>query len=278
MNFTPLGAADLAAYLARIGFRGRPEPTLAVLADIHLAHATHIPFENLNPLLGWPVGLDTPALMDKLVHGGRGGYCFEHNLLLGRALTAIGFTVTGLAGRVLWGQPEDAITPRSHMLLLVDLDGERLVADVGFGGFTLTGPLRFAPGLEQGTPHEPFRIVAAGDHFRMQGRIGATWPTLYRFDLQPQYEVDYEAANYFLSTHPSSHFRAIVIAARAGPGVRHALRGTQLSIHRAGQDTEKRTIASLGELRDVLAGPLGIKLPKTPELDSVLGRAFAGGR
>lgn len=276
MQFTPLGAEDLAAYLGRIGFEGRPAPTLAVLGDIHLAHATHIPFENLNPLLGWPVGLDVRSLMDKLVHGGRGGYCFEHNLLLARALAAIGFNVTGLAGRVLWGQPEDAITPRGHMLLLIDLDGERLVADAGFGGFTLTGPLRLAPGLEQATPHEPFRIVATGDHFRMQGRIGATWSTLYRFDLQPQYEVDYEAANYFLSTHPSSHFRAVVIAARADVGTRYALRGTQLSIHRVGQSTEKRTIASLGELREVLSGPLRIALPKAPELDIVLGRAVGG--
>ncbi len=91
------------------------------------------------------------------------------------ALKALGFSVTGLAARVLWGQPEDAITPRSHMLLRIELDGKTYLADVGFGGLTQTGPLLLVPGLEQETPHEPFRILETGDHFRMQASTGDEW-------------------------------------------------------------------------------------------------------
>ena len=57
----------------------------------------------------------------------------------------------GLAARVIWNQPEGQVTPRSHMLLHVDLDGQPHIVDVGFGGLTLTGVLRLAPDVEQPT-------------------------------------------------------------------------------------------------------------------------------
>jgi N-hydroxyarylamine O-acetyltransferase len=66
----PLVPADLDAYLERIGYAGGLEPGARALADLHLAHATHIPFENLDVLLGRPIRLDPPSLQAKLVAGG----------------------------------------------------------------------------------------------------------------------------------------------------------------------------------------------------------------
>lgn len=97
-----------------------------------MRHAEAIPFENLNPLLRWPVRLDAPSLQRKMVRAGRGGYCFEQNLLLSHALTALGFRVTGLAARMLWNVPEGVVTPRGHMLLCVDIDEQPYIVDVGF--------------------------------------------------------------------------------------------------------------------------------------------------
>jgi N-hydroxyarylamine O-acetyltransferase len=96
---------DLSAYFARISYAGPREPTLAALRGIVGAHATSIPFENLDVLLGRPIRLDPGALLDKLVRHRRGGYCFEHNTLLLRVLEALGFAVEGLAARVIWGRP-----------------------------------------------------------------------------------------------------------------------------------------------------------------------------
>ncbi len=96
---------DLDAYFQRIGYDGERTPTLATLRAIHARHATMIPFENLSPLLRQPVRLDLSSLQDKLIHQGRGGYCFEHNLLLRAALLALGFQVRGLAARVRWNVP-----------------------------------------------------------------------------------------------------------------------------------------------------------------------------
>lgn len=264
---------DFDAYFARIGFNGARAPTLDTLRELHLAHAQAIAFENLNPLLGWRVALDLPSVEEKLVRAGRGGYCFEQNALLAAALRELGFHVTGLAARVLWNAPEESTRPRSHMLLKIDLGGELYIADVGFGGLTLTAPLRLVTDLEQSTPHERFRLAKIDDDLKLQALIGAAWKTLYRFDLQPQFDVDYEVANHFMSTYPTSHFRAMLIAARPVPGGRYALSNNQLTIHPIGGLSERRVLADVGEVRQVLESMFGLTLPPAAELDPALARA-----
>lgn len=276
---------NLDAYFARIGFSGARVPTLETLREVHLAHAQAIPFENLNPLLGWPVPLDLSSVEDKLVRAGRGGYCFEHNALLAAALRQIGFEVTGLAARVIWNAPEDAVRPRGHMLLKVIVADEPYIADVGFGGQTLTAPLRLMENLEQPTPHEPFRLVRAepydagagpfGPDLKLQSQIGGAWKTLYRFDQQPQYAPDYEVANYYLSTHPSSHFRTGLMAARPVSGRRYALANNQLTVHHLNGPSERQVLKSVGEVKDTLATHFALTLPGTPALDAALAQACA---
>src|SRR3974390_99304 len=208
-------AVNLDAYFNRIGYKGPREPTLPVLAALHRLHPQAIPFENIDPILRRPVRLDSPSIEAKLVRGGRGGYCFEHNLLFMRALRSSGFGVSGLGARVLWGRPDDAETMRSHMLIRVEIEGATYLADVGFGIVTLTGALRFAPGIEQETPHEPFRIMEIRGGYKMQVRIEGEWRTPYRCDLQERFPIDYEVANYYVSTTPNSIFVGSLMIARA---------------------------------------------------------------
>src|SRR5699024_6366851 len=103
---------DLDAYLQRIGYDENPSANLKTLQAIQQLHTQAIPFENFNPLLGLPVHLDLSALQQKMVFKRRGGYCFEHNLLLYHVLNSIGFEATGLAGRVILNKPDSAITSR----------------------------------------------------------------------------------------------------------------------------------------------------------------------
>src|SRR4051794_12144270 len=121
MSAEDVGTFDLGAYLQRIGYDGPREPVAAVLEAVHLAHLTHIPFENLDAFLGRPTRIDLASLQAKLVRGRRGGRCTEHNTLLAAALEALGFPVTRLVGRVRLGTR--AVRPRSHMLLRVEADG-----------------------------------------------------------------------------------------------------------------------------------------------------------
>jgi arylamine N-acetyltransferase len=97
---------DLTDYFARIGYRGAADPTLDVLQDVITAHTRAIAFENLDPLLGVPVDdLGPEALFDKLVRRRRGGYCYEHNGLMGCVLAELGFGVRRFAARVVWTVP-----------------------------------------------------------------------------------------------------------------------------------------------------------------------------
>jgi N-hydroxyarylamine O-acetyltransferase len=177
-----------------------------------------------------------------------------------------------VAARVLWNQPEDAITARGHMLLRVLVDGQPYLADVGFGGQTLTGPLQLVWDQTQQTPHEPFRIVQVDDFFKLQSLVGESWKTLYRFGMEEQYAVDYGVTNYYLSTHPASHFVHRLMAARTLPGLRYALLDNQLTIHHLRGASERRVLQGADELRQVLEQDFGIAVPSGPEVDERLAR------
>jgi len=263
---------DLDPYLARIGYTGPRTARIDTLEAVHALHPASIPFENLNPLLGWPVLLDAGSLQAKLVAGGRGGWCFEHNSLFRYALETLGFSVTSLAARVLWNAaPNNPIGPRSHMLLLVDLGGARYLADVGFGGNVLTSPLRLEPHIVQPTPHESHRLLPFENGFVLEALLSGEWRPLYRFTMEPQFPADYEVSNWYLCHHPSSFFRQILMAARATAGGRFALRNNTLSIHRNNQ-TEKRVLADSAALRSSLESDFGLRLPESPELAAMLNR------
>lgn len=264
------GTVPLEAYFRRIGYSGSAAADLQTLQALHRLHPAAIAFENLSPLLGEPVSLEPAALSNKLVERRRGGYCFEHNRLFAAVLQQLGFQVTGLAARVLWNRAAGAMPPRTHMLLDVRVGAERYLADVGFGGLTLTGPLRFRTGIEQPTPHETVRLTETGDEYLIEARLGADWRPLYRFDLQPQQPVDFEVLNHFVATHPASRFRTSLIAARAAPGVRYALENGDLTVRPREGDAERRHLVSAAELRDVLRDLFGVEAPSGSAADARL--------
>ncbi|HEX5125365.1 MAG TPA: arylamine N-acetyltransferase, partial [Rhodocyclaceae bacterium] len=262
---------DLDAYFARIAYSGGCEPTLETLSALHVLHPQAIPFENLDPLMKRPVLIDAVAIQNKLIHARRGGYCYEHNGLLMRVLQQLGFRVTGLMARVLWFVPDNTMTPRSHMILRVELDGHDYVADVGFGGLTLTAPLRLADIGEQATPHEPFRLTGAGNGFFMQAKVRGEWRSLYRFDLAEQIRADYEIPNWYACTNPSSRFVNDLMVARTLPGKRYGLLNNELSTHTPA-GTARCQLHSANELRTALEDLFGIAVPVDDALDAVLAR------
>src|SRR5262249_3930197 len=212
----------------------------------------------------------------------------------------------GLAARVLWNAPEGAIRPRGHMLLRVDLGDEPYIADVGFGGQTLTGPLRLVTDIAQTTPHELYRLVEDGGNYVLQTQIRDPWKSMYRLDLQQEYPVDYEVSSWYLSNHPESRFVTSLMAARPVPGRRYALANNQLTVHElafAGAGPERReapqgdrrraagdsdrdrasgrpvpgitkhhTLRSVAELREALEIQFGVHVPADPAIDAALAR------
>ncbi|HYZ61700.1 MAG TPA: arylamine N-acetyltransferase [Acetobacteraceae bacterium] len=263
---------DLDGYLARIGYCGPRRPTLEILRELHLLHPQAIPFENLDPFLGRPVRLDPASLQQKLIAAHRGGYCYEHNLLFTHALRALGFQVSGLAARVLWNQPEDALPARTHMLLRLELDDATYIVDVGFGGLTATAPLALVADREQATPHERLRLVPVGDGFKLQASIGGEWKNLYRFNMVEESLADYAIMNHFMSTNAGSPFVTSLIAARPVADRRYALRNNKLAVHHRDGRTERRVLNTAAELRETLTDLFGIALRDNGALDAAFQR------
>jgi N-hydroxyarylamine O-acetyltransferase len=243
-------ALDLDAYLHRVDHRGGREPTLATLQALHLAHATHIPFENLDILLGRPIRIDLESLQAKLVAGGRGGYCYEQNTLFGAVLAALGFEVS--ATRVL---------PRTHMVLKVRSEDADWLADVGFGAAGLLRPLRFGERSADRQFAWTYRLADEAGQWVLRSLREGVWTDLYAFTLEPQLSVDFEVANHYVSTHPQSRFVQTLTAQRITPEERRMLVNHELSIERA-TGTERRTLSGDdAELLALLAEAFDLRFP-----------------
>ena len=200
---------DLDAYLARIGLAGRPG-----IAEVHRAHVTSIPFENLDPRRGEPVSLTLEDVQRKLVTARRGGYCFEQNLLLKGALESLGAHVEPMLARVRVGSKPGVTRPRSHLLLRVTTGSVPWHADVGFGLRTPLEPLPFGPGDEHDQAGWRYRVVQDGPELVLQSVDGDMWFDMYSFLPEPVPMVDIETSSWFTSTHPRSPFVTGLIVSR----------------------------------------------------------------
>jgi N-hydroxyarylamine O-acetyltransferase len=257
---------DLEAYCARIGHAagtGRRltlagPPTLDTLEALHRAHGTHIPFENLDIQLGRPIRLDLASVQAKLVHGRRGGYCFEQNTLFAAVLRQAGFAVTTLAARVRLGTTR--ILPHTHMLLRIDLAGEPWLADVGFGSTGILQPLPLAAGQEVRCGLWRHRLVEEPGLWVLQTWQDGGWHNVYAFTLEPRYPVDFEMANHYVSTHPDSRFVQTLAVQLPTPDAQYLLRNREFTVRDSG-GARTRLIEDDEELLAVLAETFGLAFP-----------------
>lgn len=268
----PQPSLDLDAYFQRIGYLGDRTPTLETLRELQRLHTAAIPFENLNPLLGIPVLLDLEALQQKMVHSGRGGYCFEQNQLFSHVLQALGFRVRGLAARILWNVPDGVVKAISHKLLNVQVGTDWYLADVGFGGLSPTGPVKLELNTVQTTPHEPFRVIEMAEELHLQARVKDEWRSLYCFTLREHQPPDYEMFSWYLCNHPDSYFLSNLAVARSTADRRYGLRNTVFTTHYLGGESEQRELRSVAEIRTVLRDVFQITLPEHADLDGKLQR------
>jgi N-hydroxyarylamine O-acetyltransferase len=252
---------DFDAYFDRIEYRGDRQPTAQTLRDLHIAHATHIPFENLDVMLRRPIRLELANLEEKLVTNRRGGYCFEQNLFFAAVLERLGFTVTLLQARVRFRAQR--VLPRTHVALMVDLADDRWLADLGFGSCGLIAPIPLAVGEFQQFAWS-YRLAREFDAWVLRAPVGGAWQDLYVLTLEPQLAVDFEPPNHYVSTHPDSRFVQTLTVQRVATETRQVLRNTELTTTTPSGDVS-RTLKSNAELLDTLARRFGLAFPADSE-------------
>jgi N-hydroxyarylamine O-acetyltransferase len=265
-------AVDLSAYLARIGYSGPRSANLETLNALVARHVQSIPFENLDILRGRPISIDPSAIEDKLVHGHRGGYCFEQNTLLLHVLEALGFEVTVLSARARYQLPPQVRRPRTHVLLRVELDGQSYLVDGGFGALSPTAAVRLTLNVEHETPHEPRRIVAQGAWQGLslrapdamlvhQAYFADSWHDLFEFTLEPMPLPDRDMGNWFTSTSPTSHFKDKLMVARATANGRVTIQDRELTQRDRDGAATTRLLNTHAQLLDALAEHFQLRFP-----------------
>lgn len=253
---------DLDAYCRRIHYSGPREATLSTLHAILQGHASSIPFENLDVLLGRPIQLEPEALEQKLVHDRRGGYCFEQNGFLLLVLQQLGFAVTPLSARVRQGRERSFTPPRTHLFLKVDIDGVGYVADVGVGSASLSGAIQIDCDDVQPTPHEPRRLLREDGRRFHQIKLGDDWTDVYEFTGEEMPFIDRQVANWWTSTNPGSKFRQNLMCARTGPeGTRFSILNDEFTHRRGAVILAQRRIGTAEDLLEILDTHFGMHFP-----------------
>jgi N-hydroxyarylamine O-acetyltransferase len=255
---------DLDAYFDRIAWGGSTAVTLDTLAGLLGAHMAHIPFENLDVLLGRSIRLDLEGLQNKLVVARRGGYCFEHATLLAAVLEELGFApVRHTARVVLFTAP--AQSPRTHMMLKVPLREGTFIVDPGFGALAPRVPIALADGASASVGDERHWLVREGSWWVLRARSGEAVVDAWMTTLDHDQSIDFEVGNHYTATHPRSPFvNRLMMRALAADG-RVTIANRDLTVTRGGE--QRRTeLANRRELRAAVAEHFGVDLPEIERL------------
>ena len=255
---------DLDAYFERIRWGGATHPAYETLAGLLRAHMRHIPFENLDVLLGKGIELDLAALQGKLVHARRGGYCFEHATLFAAVLDALGFAPVRHSARVVLVAPRTEV-PRTHMFLTVPLAEGTFVVDPGFG--------RLAPDMPLVLDDATQAPAASATHWmardsayqvmrtRKEGRIVDAWTST----LETDNASDFVVANHYIATHPASAFRNRLLLRALTDHGRISVMNRDVTIQdESGSSTT--VLADRAALRALLVEHFGFDLPAVATL------------
>jgi N-hydroxyarylamine O-acetyltransferase len=198
-------------------------------------------------LFGNKPRLDLGSLERKLVDARRGGYCYEHATLFAAVLTELGFTVNTHSARVVMIAARSS-APRTHMFLSV---GD-VVLDPGFGA---QAPL--VPVPLDGTPAGKHRIVRDGSEIALEYDGQRLWMSSLEHDIP----IDFEMANHFTATHPSSHFtQGVMMRTFTGDG-QVRIRNRDVTFVR-GNETQTVPLVDRVQLRELVATHFGFDLPE----------------
>ncbi|KNX38627.1 hypothetical protein VV01_18160 [Luteipulveratus halotolerans] len=249
---------DLDAYLRRVGVEAQ-SPSQAALGELHTAHVRTFPFENVDVILRQHPGVELSAVTTKFIDHQRGGYCFEHSTLFAAALERLGYDVERHLGRV----GELGVNGRTHMVVVVALDGRRYLCDPGFG-MSLLRPIPLEDGAEDDQDGWRYRVrrsdtSAAGATWQLQRHRDDEWQLMHTTDELPVHPVDLVMGHHFTSAHPRSHFTRELTVARHGLGRHTTFSPAGLTVRVPGQATERHPVEAAdvpGLLRDH-----GIELP-----------------
>lgn len=221
---------EVIAYLNRIGFKGTLDGSFKTLSDLQECHLHKVPYENFDILRNIPLSLETSDLFDKIIVRGRGGYCFELNVLFGWLLRQLDYPVTDLFAR-FWRDETNTPPKRRHHVLIVEVEGDAYLCDVGVGGIVPRRPIQVIEKLEHHQGDECYRLEKAPIYgWVLSEYKNGHWSWIYSFTEDPQLAKDYIMASYWCENAPDSIFRKQPMVAIRTPEGRNTMAGNEFRI------------------------------------------------
>ncbi|AWV04967.1 arylamine N-acetyltransferase [Burkholderia sp. JP2-270] len=231
-------------YFERIGFEQPAVADIATISAMMRKQLFTVPFENLDVLARKGVSLAPEDIVEKILHRKRGGYCYEVNGVFAMALQALGVPYQFVAARPMFYPVK---RPKTHMAIVLTLNGEQWLCDLGFGSYGIRAPMRLdVLDVEVNQDCDTFMLSKTSDReYLLKARVDGQWANQYAFDLSPQEWIDFAPANYLNSTHPDAIFVQKMLIVLHNETGRKILFGDTLKTVSNGQ-TEQRMISPEG--------------------------------
>jgi N-hydroxyarylamine O-acetyltransferase len=250
-----LSDETVTALLAHIGPAEAPAADVRGLRAVHRAFVARVPYDGLAVQLGESGPLSVEPLVARVLHGGRGGYCFEINTVLMALLEALGFTVERRQAIVGERGARAAGERTNHLALVVDVGGERFLADAGWGEGPLDPlPLREGPFSAGSFTYSLEREPDGG--WWIAGHEWGSAPGFWCSDAPAELE-DFAEHHRRLSTTPESPFVRTLVVQRPQDDRIVTLRARTLFVDGPGL-RERRVLDDAAELAATLHAEFGI--------------------
>jgi N-hydroxyarylamine O-acetyltransferase len=243
-----MNSFEVRNYFQRINYLGFLDSNKDVLFELQKAHLYSVPFENIDIYNDkW---IDPSNSYNKVVNHRRGGFCYELNALFFDLLRSIGFNASLISACVCDDQGE--FGPEfDHMAILVEINEENYLVDVGFGEFSLA-PLKIQLNELVIDQRGSFRIREfEKDRLIVEKVVGRRVIPRYHFSLIQRKKEDFIDMCRFHQTDPSSIFKKNRLCSLPTPSGRITLTGSKLRIT-SQADVEQRTLQSEEEVTRVL--------------------------
>lgn len=251
---------NLQDYLNRIGFQGKTEVNLECLTRLMRCQLFSIPFENIDVQRNRFVSLVPEEVVNKIIYSKRGGYCYEVNGIFAMALAAIGFSYQFCGARPMF---YPTLRPKTHVVNLVEIKGEKFVCDLGFGSYGIRAPLalnKLNQVIQQ--DYDQFELSQMDQNtFLVKAKVENEWKNQFCFDLYPVQWIDLTLPNYFNSTHPDTIFVQKLLVVKHNSDGRSILLDNQLKRYVKG----KIEIFEMNQddIPDILKSEFFIDYPKS---------------
>jgi len=248
----------LALYFKRIKLDVPTDISADTLTDIHFAHVNTIAYDMLDVFLGIAPSFDMDQIGDKLISGGRGGGCTQMNGLLAVVLETLGFSVRRSLSAV--SREDGAMNLSTHMVLLVRVEDEEWICDVGFGYRGFLYPLRLLHNAQVVQGVHEYRVQRVGTSmWGIQYRRGVQWINMYVLRDASYDAHEFVVGQFFNAYSPLSPFKNNLVCARPSlQGGCYLINNVLVSIQQHARN--RRIVTSCHELVEVLDEYFDIEL------------------